>query len=55
MTKDDIKGFLFSLAWCTWSNHHAERVLGVLKRLGFTDEEAREQLTTFEGIIKNPS
>lgn len=26
MTKDDIKGLLFSLAWCTWSNWHTGEV-----------------------------
>lgn len=55
MTKDDIKGLLFSLAWCTWSNWHTGEVLEGLEKLGFTEEEAREQVIEFTKIIESPA
>lgn len=53
--REEVKSLIFSLAWCSWSNWHTKEVVKVLGRLGFTEEEAMEQLVEFKGIIKSPA
>ncbi len=54
-TKEEVKSLIFSLAWCSWSNWHTKKVVKVMGRLGFTEEETMEQLVEFKGIINSPA
>lgn len=54
MTKEEMRSFLFSLAWSPWSSYHHRKSTEGLMKLGFTSKEIKEELDKFEQIILSP-
>jgi len=50
MTSEEMDELLFSLAWCSWSAHHASNAKFLLER-HFPELDAKKQIERFESIV----